>query len=394
MSLSAGDFGPTELRDVRAALHYISPDMAHAEWAMIASSIKAEFPDAFDVYDDWSADGSTYDRGACRATWRSAKPHRTCGALFKRAMDNGYKPERRELSAEDRERLDRDRARRLAERKQREAEEQRLAELLRRKTAKLVQHLWAHELKPVGESKYLAGKGVKAHGLGFPRRGILVISDSRSGSVSLVTDPERVRSALPRLGNKPDGVSTRYFRKGLVVVPMQDAHGMLVNLQFLWGSGKKSFFLGGQKQGAFHVICEDKLYRQTQSPTPPICVGEGYATMATVYEATGYPCVVAFDAGNLGPVCRVIRDRFPSHSIIVCGDNDWQCSHKKGAACADRKGSPCINNPDKKCIGNTGRQAAEAAARAVCSPGRVDAWAVFPDFDHTYANDVKEIANG
>jgi putative DNA primase/helicase len=40
-----------------------------------------------------------------------------------------------------------------------------------------------------------------------------------------------------------------------------------------------------------------------------VLIAEGYATAASVHEATGRPVVVAFDAHNLKPVAELFRDR-------------------------------------------------------------------------------------
>lgn len=74
-------------------------------------------------------------------------------------------------------------------------------------------------------------------------------------------------------------------------------------------------------------------------------VAEGYATAATAHEATGFPVAVAFDAGNLLPVAKALRGKYPQARIVVFGDDD------AGTAQATGK--------------NPGREKATAAARAV-----------------------------
>ena len=51
-------------------------------------------------------------------------------------------------------------------------------------------------------------------------------------------------------------------------------------------------------------------------------MAEGFATAATLHEVTGYPVVVAFDAGNLATVAAGIRREHPSAKIILGADND------------------------------------------------------------------------
>ena len=53
---------------------------------------------------------------------------------------------------------------------------------------------------------------------------------------------------------------------------------------------------------------------------------EGYATGATVHEATGWTVIVAFDCGNLRPVAH----HFRTEKMIICGDNDDQTPGNPG----------------------------------------------------------------
>ena len=53
-----------------------------------------------------------------------------------------------------------------------------------------------------------------------------------------------------------------------------------------------------------------------------LLLAEGYATAASLHEATGRPVVVAFDAGNLVHVAGELRALFPGVALLVCGDDD------------------------------------------------------------------------
>ncbi|MBK7514284.1 MAG: toprim domain-containing protein [Betaproteobacteria bacterium] len=61
-----------------------------------------------------------------------------------------------------------------------------------------------------------------------------------------------------------------------------------------------------------------------------LLLAEGYATAASLHEATGRPVCVAFDAGNLAPVARVLRGRFPDALIVVRGDDDRDTEARTG----------------------------------------------------------------
>lgn len=118
----------------------------------------------------------------------------------------------------------------------------------------------------------------------------------------------------------------------LLLVPLRDVDGVLWNVQTITPDGTKRFLHGGRKRGLYHAIGEigDSLL---------IC--EGFATAASLYEATGKAVAVAFDCGNLESVARSLRAKYPQIVIVICADND--------------AGTP----------GNPGLTKATAAARAV-----------------------------
>lgn len=53
-----------------------------------------------------------------------------------------------------------------------------------------------------------------------------------------------------------------------------------------------------------------------------LLIAEGFATSATLHEATGHAAAIAFNAGNLGPVARALRQEHPRVQLIVCADDD------------------------------------------------------------------------
>ena len=61
-----------------------------------------------------------------------------------------------------------------------------------------------------------------------------------------------------------------------------------------------------------------------------LCIVEGFATGATINEATGYAVAVAFNAGNLEAVARAMRAKFPDLILIICADDDYQTDGNPG----------------------------------------------------------------
>lgn len=103
------------------------------------------------------------------------------------------------------------------------------------------------------------------------------------------------------------------LHNGTLVIPMRDSAGKLHSLQFINGYGNKRFLSGGRIQGCYYSI---------GVPAETICIAEGFATGASIYEATGHAVAVAFNCGNLLSVARTLRAKFPAIEIILCADND------------------------------------------------------------------------
>jgi Uncharacterized protein conserved in bacteria len=176
----------------------------------------------------------------------------------------------------------------MAERKAaKEAEEK----ARRAAAAKRANDLW-EAAQPASEHPYLARKKISAHGL---RVGRWEVVNEETGAVTLVT-------------------------KNALLVPLRDKKKRIHSLQAIFPNANnplhrdKDFLRGGAKEGLFFTI--------GKPVSGVILICEGFATGASLHEATGHAVVVAFDAGNLAPVARSIRESFPEMSIVLCADND------------------------------------------------------------------------
>lgn len=107
-----------------------------------------------------------------------------------------------------------------------------------------------------------------------------------------------------------------------LIIPMREGK-TLHSLQTILPDGTKRFQTGGRIQGCYLAI-------GSNNETEPLCIAEGYATGASIHEATGYPVCIAFHAGNLLLVSQKMRERFPNRKIIVCVDDDYQTKDKDG----------------------------------------------------------------
>ncbi len=119
----------------------------------------------------------------------------------------------------------------------------------------------------------------------------------------------------PYLKNK--GVKSYGLRvdNDRLIIPLRDGEA-IYSLQFISAKGVKLFLKNGRKKGCYFTI-------GTTEAATVICIAEGYSTGATIHEATGYPVVIAFDAGNLQSLAKKIREQYPDALLIICADDDY-----------------------------------------------------------------------
>lgn len=286
---------------LHSALLHIPATVPRDEWARVAMAIKSEFPDdtGRDLFEAWSATADGYSASECRSTWRSVKAGGGVGVgtLLRLAKERGFvlsksidapaAPSPAEL------------ARREQERAQRQQADKARQEAAQAHAAQEAAALWA-SASDEGTSPYLTRKGVQGHGV-------------------------------------------RYMTEGFVLVPLRDGAGTLQNVQTIApqrpADGTDKLFLkGGRKSGLWH-------WCGVPAGAGVLLVAEGYATAASLHEATGHPVAVAFDAGNLAHVAKALRQLYPAALLVLCGDDDRATEGKTGT--------------------NPGRVKATAAARAV-----------------------------
>ena len=326
---------PLQLSDLPVLLHFIPADSREV-WVQVGMGIKAEFGSAgWDAWDMWSQSDTGYDLRDAKSVWRSFNKAGTgMGTVIKLAMDNGWQPEKRELSAEDKRRFAREQeARREARRAEIEADEARLA-TMQAKVASECAVIWAQHVSTDGESGYLSKKQVAAFAVGFMRHTVVLEIDDQAQRCQLWIGQD-AQSFLNSVPNpRPAHLSMLVLRRGDLVIPLRDADGRIHSLQQISKTGKKLFPRYGRKAGCLHALAE-------LAGAEVIGLAEGYATAASCQMATGWPLVMGLDSGNFPAVARALRAKYPAARLVVCGDDD-----------------PGVD-------GNPGRKKAEAAAAAV-----------------------------
>lgn len=140
---------------------------------------------------------------------------------------------------------------------------------------------------------------------------------------------------LARKGVKAHEIKVGTWKgvENTLMIPVTDGENFL-SMQFIFPDkhaelGRdKDFLPGGKKAGGFFPI-GDQVH-------DAVVLCEGYATGATIYEATGMPVVVAFDATNMPAVALNIRALHPLAEIIVAADNDHHTAGNPGLQAADK----------------------------------------------------------
>ncbi len=123
----------------------------------------------------------------------------------------------------------------------------------------------------------------------------------------------------------PDGLRlcTEGDYKGWLIAPVYGPDGALQSLQFIAHDGIKRFMTGGKMKGG-HCWLGDPNGATT------LLLAEGWATAATLHQASGLAVCVAFNAGNLADVARMVRNQYPKARLLMCGDDDTQTKGNPG----------------------------------------------------------------
>ena len=255
-------------------LAFVPSDTPRDDWVKVLMAIKSEFGEnGFDSALVWSQSAAGFKMADFKAAWKSIKPSGgiKIGTLVSLAKQNGFKFAPMSDDEKARLKLESDERARTRQTQQ-DAEAKQIAEqqAFVRENAL---NIW-NNASTEGQSDYLNRKGVKGHGVKF----------------------------------SPNGQD--------IFVPMYDQMGALWNIQTIKSNGDKRFLTGGSKSFKMHIFPSTII-------GDFILVAEGYATAATLYEATGFQVAVAFDSGNLYKVVESIIKKRPNIQVLICADDDY-----------------------------------------------------------------------
>jgi hypothetical protein len=108
-----------------------------------------------------------------------------------------------------------------------------------------------------------------------------------------------------------------------VIIPVQDAAGKIWSIQRIYNDGSRYFLTGGKVRGCYYPI----FPARNVSKSERVIVCEGFATGASIHQASGLPVIVAFSAGNLKPVA----DNLPFRNIVIAADHDASGTGERAA---------------------------------------------------------------
>ena len=138
--------------------------------------------------------------------------------------------------------------------------------------------------------------------------------------------PYLLQKNVPSFGLKIDD-------SGNLIIPLYNIDGRVQSYQSISPNGDKRFAHNASVSGVFFPFSLGFLDKVSSLP---LIVAEGYATAATLYMLTNYPCVAAMNCGNLGKVVDALRNKYPKATFIIAADNDWENEKNSGIEAAKK----------------------------------------------------------
>lgn len=146
-------------------------------------------------------------------------------------------------------------------------------------------------------------------------------ANAQAAAASIVESSEAASPYHPYLGAKEVQAHGLRAQGNSLVMPLYDMEGELWSVQHISVCGDKKFLADGRVAGCFYPMGKS-------DGTTVIC--EGFATGASIREATGMAVLVAHSAGNLKAVAEALRAKHPDERILIAADDDWQTDGNPG----------------------------------------------------------------
>lgn len=302
------EYNDLTIEDIERALSFMNADCSRDDWFKMLCAVKSELlGDGIDICLDWSKTSDKFKMSDFKTAWKQADPYGKVkiGTLIFEAKKYGFSlaRKRQKLSQEE---IDARATKRADFKKSEELETQRKAEFRAAVSVKAAE--WWSGYANAVDHPYLTRKSIKAHG-------------TRVGNWFLYDNDLKVYSSIPNTLIIPIfNIDGFYGLQGITIEKMiiqQDSKP--TDKRYMKGLGKDGLFsfFGNPVDGQKIVVCE------------------GWATGATIHEATGFYVVVAFDAGQLRDKAQLMRDHYPNSLIIIAADNDQFTKGNPGRTIAE-----------------------------------------------------------
>ena len=123
----------------------------------------------------------------------------------------------------------------------------------------------------------------------------------------------------------------RLNNKNELVIPFSNGRGEIRSYQRIPVTGGKDarILKDSEKTGNWFTFGTPENGR-------PLLFAEGYATAASLHEATGLPVLMTVDAGNMIAVAENARQIWTDSPFVFCADNDHQRKINKGVSSAKK----------------------------------------------------------
>ena len=267
----------SDIDDIPSALSYIDSHDRDTWW-QVGAAVKDELGEnGYDLWDEWSQRADNYDNRAAKSTWKSLKPGSfSIGTVWKLARQNGWQPAKPYTPPSVEEQ-----ARRKAESEARRQAAEQERQQTQQRVKGTAQKIWNSSRPASLSHPYLGAKGI--------------------------TNPDAIAGLR----------QNEYKDNDNLIIPVL-YENEIVNLQSINQDGGKRFLAGGQVQGAYAFIGKADDVEKVG-----VVMAEGYATAASIYEATGKPVIIAFDAGNMVAVAERLAQKLPQNvPVVIAVDND------------------------------------------------------------------------
>jgi phage/plasmid primase-like uncharacterized protein/antirestriction protein ArdC len=139
-------------------------------------------------------------------------------------------------------------------------------------------------------------------------------------------EADKNHAYLQQKGIKPYIAMQNNYKQ--LVIPVRNINDEIRGVQFIEEDGTKKFLSGIEKKGNFALLAEEA------KDLSKLLVCEGFATGASLHEATKLPVAVAFDAGNIESVSKALSEKYKGVEITICADNDQYKGNNVGLEAA------------------------------------------------------------